>query len=127
MANLPWRILPRSGPSVFTSGEPGASGPGDLTGGLADPGELLILDRRPPSSSDPEYSDTMTVANRILLRRCATCDIHYEHGDGGTCINCGRVFCARHLYGRFALLFKRLRGPRPVCRECRSGGEKRPS
>lgn len=66
----------------------------------------------------------MTVGNRILLRRCATCDIHYEHDDGGACVNCGRVFCSRHLYGRLARLFKRFRGPRPVCGECRKGSGK---
>lgn len=66
----------------------------------------------------------MTLANRILLRRCATCDIHYEHGEGGACLTCGKVYCARHLYGRLANKLRFLRGPRPVCRECRKEGRK---
>ena len=65
----------------------------------------------------------MTVANRILLRRCATCDTHYEHTEGGTCVSCGRVFCARHLYGRFANIFRYFRSARPVCGECRKGNK----
>jgi hypothetical protein len=65
----------------------------------------------------------MTVANKILLRRCATCDIHYEHGEGGTCVSCGRVFCARHLYGRVANIFRYFRRTRPVCGECRKEGK----
>jgi hypothetical protein len=61
----------------------------------------------------------MTVASKILLRRCATCDVHYEHNDGGTCLSCGRIFCSRHLYGRIAYFFRFLRPPRPICGECR--------
>lgn len=61
----------------------------------------------------------MTVANKILLRRCATCDTHYEHGAGGTCPTCGRVFCSRHLYPRLAYFFRFIRAPRPICQECR--------
>ena len=63
----------------------------------------------------------MTVANKILLRRCATCETHYEHGEGGACVSCGRVFCAKHLYGWLANIFRFLRPARPVCHECRKG------
>ena len=66
----------------------------------------------------------MTVAPKIILRRCAVCDIHFEHGDGGACLGCERVFCARHLYPRIAFLIKRMRGSRPICGECRKEGKR---
>jgi len=61
----------------------------------------------------------MTVANKILLRRCATCDTHFEHTEGGACGNCQRVFCGWHLHGPWVWWRRRKRGYRPVCRECR--------
>ncbi|MEP7324416.1 MAG: hypothetical protein ABI836_00580 [Gemmatimonadota bacterium] len=61
----------------------------------------------------------MTIATKILLRRCTTCDTHYEHTEGGACAKCERVFCGKHLHGPWAWWRRRQQGYRPVCRQCR--------
>ncbi len=54
------------------------------------------------------------------LAQCDQCSMRFDPVYGGVCPSCGRLLCARHLYGEGARRFLKYFGVRTVCAQCRA-------